>query len=123
MASRLSPDERFLYVGNWHSDHKVVIRYELDAAGDPVGPGEVLCDLTDARGEDAIDGIAVDRDGNLFVCGPGGVWVLSAHGERLGRIELPEDPHNLAWGDADGRALYITALTSIYRLRLPGGSR
>jgi gluconolactonase len=119
----LSPDERYLYVGNWDSDHKVVVRYELDAAGDPVSPGEVLCDLTDAPGEDAIDGIAVDRDGTLFVCGPGGVWVLSPQGERLGLIELPEDPHNLAWGDADGRALYITALTSIYRLRLPGGSR
>jgi gluconolactonase len=45
--------------------------------------------------------------------------VLSPQGERLDLIELPESPHNLAWGDADGRALYITALTSIYRMRLP----
>ena len=52
--------------------------------------------------------------GNLFVCGPGGIWVLSPGGDRLGLLELPEAPHNLAWGDGD---LYITAMTSIYRLR------
>ncbi len=60
----------------------------------------------------------VDRDGNVYVCGPGGIRVLSAAGERLGLLRLPESPHNLAWGDADGRTLYITALTSIYRIRL-----
>jgi gluconolactonase len=111
----LSPDERYLYVGNWDPDHKVVMRYDLDAGG----AGEVVHDMTDAPGDDAIDGIKVDRDGTLYVCGPGGIWVLSPHGEKLGLIELPESPHNLAWGDTDGRALYITALTSIYRMRLP----
>jgi gluconolactonase len=114
----LSPDERFLYVGDWDPDHKAVMRYDL-----ATGRGELLCDLTGEPGEDAIDGIKVDRDGNLYVCGPGGIWVLSPDGERLGLIELPESPHNLAWGDADGRTLYITALTSIYRMRLQGGSR
>jgi gluconolactonase len=118
-----SPDERYLYVGNWDPERKVVMRYEIDAAGDPVGSGEVFHDMTDAPGEDSIDGIKVDPHGNLYVCGPGGIWVLSARGEKLGLIELPEDPHNLAWGDADGRTLYITALTSIYRMRLQGGSR
>jgi gluconolactonase len=113
-----SPDERYLYVGNWDLERKVVMRYEIDAAGDPVGRGDVLYDMTDAPGEDAIDGIKVDREGNLYVCGPGGIWVLSPHGEKLGLIELPENPHNLAWGDADARTLYITALTSVYRIRL-----
>ena len=51
------------------------------------------------------------------MCGPGGIWILSAAGERLGRLELPEAPHNLAWGD-DERSLYVTALTSVYRLRV-----
>jgi len=118
-----SPDERHLYVGNWDPERKVIMRYEINAAGDPVGSGEVFFDMTDAPGADAIDGIKVDREGNLYVCGPGGIWVLSPEGEKLGLIELPEDPHNLAWGDADGRTLYITALTSIYRMRLKGGSR
>jgi gluconolactonase len=113
-----SPDERYLYVGNWDPDRKVVMRYEVGADGAPLGEGEVLHDLTDAPGEDAIDGIKIDSAGNLYVCGPGGVWVISPAGERLGLLDLPENPHNLAWGDADGRGLYVTALTSVYRLRL-----
>jgi gluconolactonase len=112
-----SPDERYLYVGNWDPERKVVMRYELDAAG-AVADARVLFDMTHADGEDAIDGLKVDVAGNLYVCGPGGIWVLSPLGEHLGTLRLPEIPHNLAWGDADGRTLYITALTSIYRLRL-----
>ena len=94
------------------------MRYAIDPSGRPVGRGELLCDLTGAPGEDAIDGIKVDREGNLFVCGPGGVWIVSAAGEQLGLLRLPENPHNLAWGDEDARTLYITALTSVYRIRL-----
>jgi gluconolactonase len=112
-----SPDERFLYVGNWDPERKVVMRYEVDEGGD-LSPGTVLFDMTDAPGEDAIDGLKVDEVGNLYVCGPGGIWVLSAAGEHLGTLRLPEAPHNLAWGDEDGRTLYVTALTSVYRLRL-----
>ena len=116
-----SPDERHLYVGNWPTDPshaKVVMRYELDGDGRPVGAGEVLHDMTAAPGEDAIDGIKVDVDGNLYVCGPAGIWVLSPDGDELGLVRLPEAPHNLAWGDDDRRSLYVTALTSVYRLRL-----
>jgi gluconolactonase len=116
-----SPDERVLYVGNWDPDAKVVVRYELSADGD-VLDRSVLFDMTDAPGEDAIDGIKVDVAGNLYVCGPGGIWIISPEGERLDLIELPEAPHNLAFGGADSRDLYVTALTSVYRLRtgVPG---
>jgi gluconolactonase len=112
----LSPDERHLYVGNWDPARKVVIRYEIAPDGSS-SAGEVLFDMTQAPGEAAIDGLKVDADGRLYVCGPGGVWILSAEGEHLGTLRLPEEPHNLAWGDEDGRALYVTALTSVYRLR------
>jgi gluconolactonase len=112
-----SPDERYLYVGNWQDDRKIVMRHAVAPDG-ALAPGEVFFDMTDGPGEDAIDGIKVDPDGNLFVCGPGGVWVLSPGGEHVGTLRLPESPHNLAWGDADGRTLYITALTSIYRMRV-----
>jgi gluconolactonase len=107
-----SPDERWLYVGNWDFDRIVVMRYDPDT-----GEGSVLFDMTSPDAEDAIDGIKVDLDGNLYVCGPGGIWVISPEGEHLGTIRLPEAPHNLAWG-GDGHDLYITALTSVYRLRL-----
>jgi gluconolactonase len=112
-----SPDERHLYVGNWDLERKVVMRYDVDAAGD-LSNGTVFHDMTGAPGEDAIDGIKVDQEGNVFVCGPGGIWILSPEGDQLGLLELPEDPHNMAWGDDDARALYVTALTSIYRIRL-----
>lgn len=112
-----SPDERYLYVGNWDPDHKVVMRYEVAPDGD-LARGTVFCDLTEEPGEDAIDGLKVDQAGNVYVCGPSGIWVLSAAAEHLGTLVLPESPHNLAWGDQDARTLYITALTGIYRLRL-----
>ena len=110
----VSPDEQWLYVANWDEERKVVVRYVAGRAG----PGEVICDLTDEPGRDALDGMKVDVDGRLYVCGPGGVWALEPDGSIVGRLELPEAPHNLAWGDDDGRTLYITAETSIYRLRL-----
>jgi gluconolactonase len=108
-----SPDERFLYVGNWDFERTVVMRYDPDS-----GEGEVFFDMTGAPGEDAIDGIKVDREGSVYVCGPGGIWVISPDGDDLGTVRLPESPHNLAWGDEDARTLYVTALTSIYRIRL-----
>jgi gluconolactonase len=125
-----SPDERHLYVGNWDLDRKVVMRYGVGDGGELLN-GTVFCDLTGEAGEDAIDGVKVDRSGNVYVCGPGGVWILSPQGDRLGLLKLPEDPHNLAWGDDDGRTLYVTALTSVYRIRqnipgirpLPAGER
>jgi gluconolactonase len=111
-----SPDERTLYVGNWDPEAKVVVRYELSDVGE-VLERAVLFDMTDAPGEDAIDGMKVDVEGNLYVCGPGGIWVISPGGARLDLIELPEAPHNLAWGPDDS-TLYVTAMTSIYRINL-----
>jgi gluconolactonase len=113
----LSPDERYLYVGNWDPERKVVMRYELDESG-RARNGTVFFDMTDASGEDAIDGLKIDAEGKLYVCGPGGIWLLSPDGDHLGTLRLPESPHNLAWGDDDSRTLYITALTSVYRLRI-----
>jgi len=113
----LSPDERHLYVGNRDPDRKIVMRYTLDSAGS-VTAGEEFFDMTSAKGEDAIGGLKVDTAGNLYVCGPAGIWFVSPGGDHLGTLRLPESPHNLAWGDEDARTLYITALTSIYRIRL-----
>jgi gluconolactonase len=78
--------------------------------------------LTNASGEDAIDGIKVYRQGNVYVSGPGGLWILSPQGRHLGTIVGSEHPHNLAWGDADGKTLYLTAQTGLYpiRLNIPG---
>jgi len=112
-----SPDERYLYVGNWDEKKKLVMRYEVRSDGS-LANGTVFFDMTKAAGEDAIDGVKVDRQGNVYVSGPGGLWILSADGRHLGTIEGPEHPHNFAWGDADGRTLYMTARSGLYRLRL-----
>jgi gluconolactonase len=117
-----SPDERFLYVGNWDEHNKVVVRYPVLEDG-RLGEGELFHDMTGAPGEDAIDGVKVDSAGNVYACGPGGIWLLAPDGSLIRVIELPEAPHNLAFGDEDARTLYITAETSVYRMRLdiPGG--
>ena len=112
-----SPDERYLYVANWDEKKKVVMRYRANADG-TLDEGAVFFDMTSAPGEDALDGIKVDVRGNLYVSGPGGLWILSPEGKHLGTIVGPEHPHNLAWGDADGRTLYLTAQAGLYRIRL-----
>lgn len=103
-----SPDEKFLYVGNWDDKKKVVMRYEVTADGS-LENGKLFFDMTSAPGEDAIDGVKVDQAGNVYVSGPGGLWVISAAGKHLGTIIAPKHVHNMAWGDDDGKTLYLCA--------------
>jgi gluconolactonase len=112
-----SPDERYFYVDNWDLQKKVVMRYEVNADGS-LSSGKVFFDITSAEGEDALDGIKVDQKGNLYVSGPGGLWIISPEGKHLGTIIGPEHPHNFAWGDDDGKTLYLCARTGLYRIRL-----
>jgi gluconolactonase len=112
-----SPDEKYLYVGNWDEKKKVVMRYEANRDG-TLANGKVFFDMTAAKGEEAIDGIKVDLQGNLYVSGPGGLWVISSEGKHLGTIIAPRHIHNFAWGDADGQTLYLCAQSGLYRIRL-----
>jgi gluconolactonase len=112
-----SPDEQYLYVANWDTAKKVLMRYRVRADGS-LDEGRVFFDMTSAPGEEALDGVKVDREGNVFVSGPGGVWILSPEGQHLGTIRAPELAANMAWGDPDGRTLYLTGRTSLYRIRL-----
>ena len=117
----LSPDEKYLYIGNWDPEKKIVMRYVVNPDA-TLSDGEVFFDMTSAPGADAIDGIKVDQQGNLYVSGPGGLWVLSPAGKHLGTIKAPKHPHNLAWGGEDGKTLYLTAQSALYRmpLNIPG---
>jgi len=113
-----SPDERWLYVSNWDVNRKVIMRYPVQPDG-RLGSGTVFVDATTSHpGEQAWDGLKVDRDGNVYAAGPGGVWIVAPDGTHLGTIAPPETPANMAWGDADGRTLYMTARTGLYRIRL-----
>ncbi|MGF1470082.1 MAG: SMP-30/gluconolactonase/LRE family protein [Sandaracinaceae bacterium] len=119
-----SPDESVLYVDNWEEERKVVLRYPVAEDG-TLGEPETFFDMTDSPGEIALDGLKVDEQGHVYVSGPGGVWVLHPDGTHLGTLRFPELPANFAWGDDDGRSLYLTARTGLYRLRLrvPGAGR
>ena len=116
-----SPDEKYLYVANWDLKRKVLMRYEVNANG-TLGLGKVFHDFTSEREPVALDGIKVDIEGNVYVSAPGGVWILSPAGKALGRIVPPEHDANFTFGEADGRSLYLTASTSLYRIRvgIPG---
>ena len=80
--------------------------------------GAMFIDLTSAPGNDGLDGLKVDQKGNGYSTGPGGLWIISSEGTQLVRMKGSEDPHTMAWGDADGKTLYITTLTGRDRLRL-----
>ena len=112
-----SPDEKFFYVDNWDDHKKVVMRYEVQPDGS-LKNGKLFFDMTSAGTEDALDGLKVDKAGNLYVSGPGGLWILSPQGKHLGTIIAPKHPHNFAWGDADGKTLYLCARSGLYRMKL-----
>jgi gluconolactonase len=113
-----SPDEKVLYVSN--SGPPKWMRYSVQPDG-TVSDGKVLFDATGEKGVGGPDGIKVDRQGNVWGSGPGGVWILSPAGKHIGTIPVPERVANLAWGDEDGKTLYITASTSVYRVRTKVG--
>ena len=85
--------------------------------------GKVFYDFSFTEDEEALDGMKVDKEGNLFVSAPGGLWILNKEGKLLGKIVTPERPANMAWGDEDGKTLYMTAHTSLYKVRVNTGSR
>jgi gluconolactonase len=111
-----SPDGKHFYVDDDDSEQLNIRVYDVASDGS-LSNGRIFAEEKGAPHDGVPDGIKVDRDGNLFVTGPKGIWVWDAQGHHLGTIEMPEQPANLAWGDNDYRTLYITATTSVYRLR------
>jgi len=109
-----SPDGKRFYVDD--SEQRNIRVYDV-LAGGSLANGRIFGEEPGAKDDGVPDGIKVDKQGNLFVTGPGGIWVWDAQGHHLGTIALPEQPANLTWGDPDYRTLYITATTSVYRLR------
>lgn len=110
-----SPDEKYLYVSD--SGKLVWMRYDVAPNGS-VSNGIVFMDSKGGKGLGGPDGIKVDTKGNLYGSGPGGVWIISPAGKHIATIGVPERVGNLAWGDKDAKTLYITASTSIYRIKL-----
>jgi gluconolactonase len=116
----LSPDEKTLYVANSDEKKRFLMRYDVAADG-TVPHGRMFYDFSGAKEQGIPDGMKVDSKGNIYAAGPEGVWVFSPEGKHLGTIQPGETAANCGWGD-DGRTLYITATTSVYRIRvaMPG---
>jgi gluconolactonase len=111
-----SPDQRTMYVSNTEPERKVIMAYDVAADG-RVSNARVFADGTADSSPGMPDGLKIDTAGNVYATMPGGVWVLAPDGRHLGTIRAPEAAANVGWGD-DGRTLYITAETGIYRIRL-----
>lgn len=109
-----SPDGKRFYVDDSEQRNIRVYDFSRDAK---LSNGSIFGDEPGGKDDGVPDGMKVDRHGNIFVTGPKGIWVWDPAGRHLGTIEMPEQPANLNWGDADYSTLYITATTSVYRLR------
>jgi gluconolactonase len=111
-----SPDERYLYVDNWSPKRKVILRFPVKRDGS-IGKSEVFVDMSaELPGDDALDGMKIDSEGNLYVTAPDGVRLYSPAGKHLGTITVPRSVHNLAWGGNDGHTLYLCASDRLYRI-------
>lgn len=111
-----SPDEKYLYVDN-SEPKKIWMRYRVLPDGS-LTEGRLFYDATADTRPGAPDGMKVDREGNIYSAGPAGLWIFSPEGKPIATLLIPERVSNCAWGGADRRTLYITASTSVYRLRL-----
>jgi gluconolactonase len=125
-----SPDEKYLYVSNSDPAKKIWMRYDVKTDG-TIANGKVFYDVTKQTEDGLPDGLKLDKQGNLYGSGPGGIWVISPAGKLLGNIKPPETPANCGWGrysvgadsgkmtsDEDANTLYMTARTGVYRIQL-----
>lgn len=109
-----TPDGKRFFVDD--SDQRNIRVYDVGRDGS-LSNGRIFGEEPGGPDDGVPDGMRFDRRGNLFVTGPKGIWVWDAQGHHLGTIVLPEQPANLTWGDKDYGTLYITATTSLYKLR------
>ena len=108
-----SPDGKQFYVDD--DEQRNIHMYDVSSDGSLTN-GRIFGAEPGGKHEGVPDGMKVDKNGNLFVTGPKGIWVWDAKGNHLGTIVMPEQPANLTWGDKNYGTLYITATTSVYRL-------
>jgi len=109
-----SPDGKKFYVDD--SKQRNIRVYDFHDG--TISNGRIFGEEPGGAGEGVPDGIKVDRQGNLYVTGPGGIWVWDSRGQHLGTILMPEQPANLTWGGPQLRTLFVTATTSVYKLEM-----
>jgi gluconolactonase len=117
-----SADESLLYVNDTERQHIRVFDVTEDggvrnASTEQSRSGRLFTNLT-INGPGVADGMKVDQQDNIYCCGPDGVHIFTADGTCLGIVKMPEQAANLCFGDDDMQSLFITATTSLYRLRV-----
>jgi gluconolactonase len=113
-----SPDEKTLYVSSTEDRHSHIMAYDVQANG-TIANGRMFFDAQPISKRElpgSCDGMKVDRDGNVWTSGPGGILVVTPAGKLIGRINTGVPTANCAWGD-DGSVLYITANHEILRVK------
>ncbi len=108
-----SPDEQTLYIDD--SGRKHIRAFTVHADGS-LTDNRVFAEMA-SNSPGSPDGMKIDNDGRVWCAGPEAVWVFDPNGKRLGILDLPEKPSNCCWGDPDRRTLFITARSSVYRVR------
>ena len=113
----LFPGEKTLIVAN--SDPAKAVWYTFDLAeNDSITNGRVFYDATANTSEKGLpDGLKIDKQGNVFATGPGGVWIFNKEGKVLGKIKIPEATSNCALSP-DEKTLYVTADMYVVRVKL-----
>jgi sugar lactone lactonase YvrE len=118
-----SPDERHLYVAEWSPRRKLLIRFDVDSEGN-LSNGRAMAVFPGSGIKLPTQGLLVDRKGNLFVTVGSNIGIVSRHGKHLGVIRTEAPVMGLAWGDPDGKALYMTAGRLLLKMRVrTGGGR
>lgn len=112
----LSPDERTLYIANTRSTH-YIHAVDVDTKGQML-KRRIFADMSTEDGPGVPDGMKVDAKGRVFCTGSGGIWVFEPDGTHIGTIRVPEMAVNIAFGGDDLKTLFVTAVTSIYTLRV-----
>ena len=107
-----SPDESILYINDTERMHIRVFDVQSDGT---IANGRIFAE---EEGEDGVpDGMKIDVHGNVYLTGPGGIWIFDPSGEHLGVIQISEQAANLGWGGDDWSTLFITASTSLYSIQ------
>ena len=107
-----SPDESILYIDDTERMHIRAFDVQPDGT---IANGRIFAE---EEGDDGVpDGMKIDVHGNVYLTGPGGIWIFDASGEHLGVLQTPERAANLGWGGDDWSTLFITASTSLYSIQ------
>ena len=116
-----SPDESLMYIND--TPRALIRVYDMAADGTLSGGRLFFDNIGSGVIEEGIpDGMKCDERGNIWVTGPGGVWVISPQAQHLGIVEVPENVGNIGWGGADWRTLYMPSSTSLFRVPTKVGS-